>query len=196
MRRGHDTRADWHLTGPDAGHQQEADGPRPSDGCREGERATPSIEATAHCAYCGRRVPPDADALERFGERFCSLAHADEFVAGVRARRMEAAAGSARETSTRADHAGACARLPAGQQGWRDSLKRGACWAAPLLLLLAVPLVWSGGSAAAGGTLLTAIAFLACPLGMYFMMRAMRNIHHQGGPEVQRDMPDKGDRRA
>jgi hypothetical protein len=55
-------------------------------------------------------------------------------------------------------------------------VKRAACWGAPLLMLLAIPLVWSGGWAAAGGSLLSVLALLACPLGMYFMMRAMTNM--------------------
>ncbi len=157
---------------------------------------TRSIEAATHCAYCGRPVPGDAAAPERFGERFCSESHADEFVAGVRAARTEAAASAEAGASKRADHAGACALPPAGQRSWRDYLKHGACWSAPLLLLIAIPLFWSGGWGTAGGTLLTALAFLACPLGMYFMMRAMMNMNQPGGSEAQRDARDKEDRHA
>jgi hypothetical protein len=58
-------------------------------------------------------------------------------------------------------------------------LKRAACWGAPVLLLLAMPLIWSGGWAAAGGSLLSVLALLACPLGMYFMMRSMGSMQHQ-----------------
>jgi len=157
-----------------------------------------SIETATHCAYCGHPIGSDADAPERFGERFCSDAHADEFVAGVRGRRMAAAASADGGTSTRADHAGVCALPTAGQRSWRDSLKRGLCWGAPLLLLLAIPLFWSGGWGAAAGSLLTAIAFLACPLGMYFMMRTMMKMNAQTGPgaDVQRDTRDKEDRHA
>jgi hypothetical protein len=157
---------------------------------------TKSIETATHCAYCGRPIPGDADAPERFGERFCTDAHADEFAAGVRAKRMEAVARADTGASKPADQGGACALPATGQRNWRDYLKHGACWGAPLLLLLAVPLFWSGGWGAAGGTLLTAIAFLACPLGMYFMMRAMTKMHQQGGAEVPRDTRDKGDRDA
>lgn len=72
-----------------------------------------------------------------------------------------------------------CGMPPAGQRGWKDYLKRGACWGAPLLALLAIPLFWSGGNAAAaGGSILSALALLACPVGMYFMMRAMGNMNH------------------
>lgn len=157
---------------------------------------TRSIETAAHCAHCGHPIPGDADVPERFGERFCSEAHADEFVAGVRSRRMGAAASHEADASTPADHAGACALPPDGQRSWRDFLKQGLCWGAPLLLLLAIPLFWSGGWGAAGGSLLTVIAFLACPLGMYFMMRAMMNMNPQRGPDVPRDARDKEDRHA
>jgi hypothetical protein len=61
-------------------------------------------------------------------------------------------------------------------------LKRGACWGAPLLLLLALPLLWSGsGVAATAGSLLSVLAVLACPLGMYFMMRGMMSMRHREG---------------
>jgi uncharacterized membrane protein len=68
---------------------------------------------------------------------------------------------------------------PAAQRTWSDYLKRGACWSAPLLLFLAIPLIWTGGWAAAGGSLLSVLALLACPLGMYFMMRGMMNMQHR-----------------
>ncbi len=161
-----------------------------------GAMTTRSIEVVTHCAYCGHPIPGDADAPERFGERFCSGAHADEFAAGVRAKRIEASAGAETGASKRANQDSACAPPPAGQRNWRDHLKQGACWGAPLLLLLAIPLFWSGSWGAAGGTLLTAIAFLACPLGMFFMMRAMTKMHQQGGAEAPRDTRDRGDRHA
>jgi hypothetical protein len=76
----------------------------------------------------------------------------------------------------------ACALPPPGQRGWRNYLKRGACWGAPLLMLLAIPLIWSGGWAATGGSVLSALALLACPLGMYFMMRGMMGMQHGNDP--------------
>ena len=73
-------------------------------------------------------------------------------------------------------------------------MKRAACWGTPVLMLLAIPLIWSGGWAAAGGSLLSVAALLACPLGMYFMMRGMIGMQHQHGPaEAERG---KEDRRA
>lgn len=156
---------------------------------------TRSIETATHCAHCGLPISGNVEAPERFSERFCSQQHADEFVAGVRTTRMEAAASPEALVSKRADHAGACALPPAGQRSWRDYLKRGACWGAPLLILIAIPLFWSGGWGATGGTLLTAIAFLACPLGLYFMMRGMM-MNQPGGSESQRDARGKEDRHS
>jgi hypothetical protein len=148
------------------------------------ERTT---ETGRHCAYCGHAVTGEAPAIERFDEQFCSEAHAEEFVAGVRAARIQAAARA--ETP-----ATACALAPAGQRTWKDYLKRGACWGAPLLLLLAIPLFWSGNAAAAtGGSVLGVLALLACPLGMFFMMRAMGNMSH-GGPPRAKDDADTHDR--
>jgi len=67
-----------------------------------------------------------------------------------------------------------------------DYLKQGACWGAPLLLLLAIPLFWSGSATAAtGGSILSVLALLACPLGMFFMMRAMGNMGHGAQPRAK-----------
>src|SRR6266542_2723740 len=128
-----------------------------------------------HCVYCGHPIDADAAPPERFGEPFCSDAHAEEFVAGVRAARTEAAA--ARDAAPGPSREGAACGLPTSAgDGWRGFVKRSACWAAPLLILLAIPLFWTGGWAAAGGSLLSVLALLACPLGMYFMMRGMMNM--------------------
>jgi hypothetical protein len=140
-----------------------------------------------HCTYCGHPLAADLVAPERFGEAFCSEAHAEEFVAGVRAARMEGAAraGKAEAGAASQPGGGACALSPAAPRGWTASLKRAACWGAPLLLLAAIPLVWSGGWAAAGGSLLSVLALLVCPVGMYFMMRGMTSMQHPSGkPEV------------
>jgi Protein of unknown function (DUF2933) len=122
-------------------------------------------------------VTGETPAIERFGERFCSESHAEDFVAGVRAARIQGAA----QDETRAT---ACAPARAGQLTWKDYLKQGACWGAPLLLLLAIPLLWTGSAwGATGGSLLSVLALLACPLGMYFMMRAMGQTDHRAHDE-------------
>lgn len=156
--------------------------------------ATTPLETRNHCAYCGHPLPDAASAPERFGERFCTESHADEFAAGVRAARTEAAArrDAAAPGPNDGTRAGACAMPPAGQRSWTDYLKRGACWGAPLLLILALPLIWTGGWAAAGGSLLSVLALLACPLGMYFMMRGMMNMQrHDGTAQGNRQNEDR-----
>jgi hypothetical protein len=70
------------------------------------------------------------------------------------------------------------------QEGQSDSgrrrlwslLKLGVCCAAPVLALaILVPFLRGGdtGLTAIGGNLLYFAALLACPVGMYFMMRSM-----------------------
>ena len=138
-------------------------------------------ESERHCGYCGLAVRDGSPVIERFGEQFCTAVHAEEFAVGVRSARMHAAA----RTETGAT---SCAMPSAGQQSWKDYLKRGACWGAPLLLLLAIPLFWTGSpTAATGGSILSALALLACPLGMYFMMRAMGNMNHTGQSHAKGD---------
>lgn len=86
-------------------------------------------------------------------------------------------------------------------QGRKDRLKRAACWVTPLLLLLAIPLFASGGALAAGGSVLSLLAVLACPLGMYFMMRTMGgtqrgDAQHRGPrPEGKPSSPARGGER-
>src|SRR6266853_1415766 len=121
---------------------------------------TTSSDVATHCAYCGRLVATEAAAPERFGERFCSAARAEEFVAGVRGARVAKAAHA--EDRAAVEVGKSCALTTASQPSWRDTLKRGSCWAAPLLGLIAISLVWSGGWAT-GGSLLTFLAVLACP---------------------------------
>jgi len=140
-----------------------------------------TTESKRHCGYCGLAVRDDMPAIKRFGEQFCSEVHAEEFVTGVRNARMHAAARTETGSSS-------CALPSTGQRSWKDYLKRGACWGAPLLLLLAIPLFWSGNATAAtGGSILSALALLACPLGMYFMMRAMGNMNHTGQSHAKDD---------
>jgi hypothetical protein len=127
-----------------------------------------STQSRRHCAYCGHAVIDESPAIERFGERFCSESHADEFVSDVRAARIQAAA---------TPPATGCAGAPGGRRTWKDYLRQGACWGAPVLVLLAIPLFWTGNSLAiAGGSILNVLALVACPLAMLFMMRAMGSM--------------------
>ncbi len=68
-------------------------------------------------------------------------------------------------------------------------LKMAACCGGALLLLPALGLVSMGGLAAVGGSLLSIVAVLACPVGMYFMMRGMMKAGGHAGhaPETGAD---------
>lgn len=128
--------------------------------------ASGSPEDKRYCAFCGNAVSAESAPAQRFGQAFCSEAHAEEFAQGVRVSRIQAAARRA-ESAVRDDR-------PPVPASWGDKLKKSLCWGAPLLILLALPLLSSGDRlAAVGGSLLSALALLACPLGMYFMMRSM-----------------------
>ena len=138
--------------------------------------------APSHCAYCGHAIADNVAAPQRFGDRFCSDEHADEFAKGVRAARIDAVA---RRVEVDDGTATTCAGASDGQRGWQARLKRAACWGAPVLLVLAMPLLWTGGWAAAGGSLLSVLALLACPIGMYFMMRSMAGMQQVPGSRAQ-----------
>lgn len=71
------------------------------------------------------------------------------------------------------------------QQGWKHYLKMGACCGAPLLVLV---ILTGGGGAVLGaaGTRLPFLALLACPLGMYFMMRSISKMGQQANPKTRK----------
>lgn len=137
-------------------------------------------EAVAHapgdCGFCGADLD-GARVAWRFGEPFCGEAHAEAFAAEVRAARIATAAATARTMEE-----GAAAPETSGQQeksvarscDLKRTLKMAVCCGAPLL---AVVLLAGGGGAflGAGAAVLPYLALLACPLAMFFMMRAM---HH------------------
>ena len=64
-----------------------------------------------------------------------------------------------------------------GENKWtlKGMLMMVVCCAAPLLLLAAIPFLGLtfGSYAAVGSGLLSIVALLACPVGMYLMMRMM-----------------------
>jgi len=113
--------------------------------------------------------------------------HAEGFVNEVRAARIQAAALRTAEPATTetARPEQPAARAPK-QQGWKRYLKMGACCGLPLLAL--VFLAGGGGALlGAAGALLPLLAVLACPLGMYFMMRSMAKMEHKENPEDKRE---------
>ena len=135
--------------------------------------------AGRYCALCGQPADPGEAAIKRFGELFCSEAHAHEFVQTVRAARVEAAVTG----STAVERGGGLANPPASPRDWKASLGKALCWGAPLLV---VALVLAGGTGAltgAAGAALPFLAILACPLGMYFMMRSMSKTGDHGRPK-------------
>ena len=133
------------------------------------------VEAMEHyCPVCGRDAADPA--LHRFGEYFCSEAHVAEFAGGVRRR-----GGATAEAARRVTPAEATPSAPKKGGPW-SLLKMGACCGGALLLFALIPLVagTGGAFAAVGSSVLTLAALLACPLGMYFMMRGMRRMDHRG----------------
>jgi len=136
-----------------------------------GNGTGPRPGAPRYCAHCGHEVIDPASAAARFGEAFCSEGHAEEFANGVRAARVQAAATAAAATMVKPEAGEQPA--PAVRPGqWRMALKMAACCGLPMLALV----VLAGGGGAqlgAAGAVLPLLALLACPLGMFFMMRGM-----------------------
>jgi len=158
---------------------------------RQGSIAPPSAsngepmpKEAGYCAYCGSDLHA-ADGLPmRFGERFCSDGHADAFVQEARAARIESAAIADQTTATASPAAPASARWDL-----KRALKMGVCCGLPLLALIFL----AGGGGAllgAGAAVLPLLAVLACPLGMFFMMRVMhghgKNHGHTGAGRPSR----------
>lgn len=142
----------------------------------------PPVKEESYCTYCGVDLDRGAEVPKRFGEPFCGDAHADAFVQETRAARVESAAGVDQTTDA------APARGPASS-GWnlKRVLKMGACCGLPLLAL--VFLAGGGGALlGAGAAVLPLLAVLACPLGMFFMMRAMQG-HGKGDSHPGAERP-------
>ncbi|MCI0370773.1 MAG: hypothetical protein L0214_05215 [candidate division NC10 bacterium] len=144
------------------------------------------VEAAGHsCPICGLDAadPP----LFRFSEYFCSEAHVAEFAGEIRGR-----GGTTGEAAQRVTRAAATPSAPKKGGTW-SLLKMGACCGGALLLFALVPLVagTGGAFAAVGSSLLSIAALLACPLGMYFMMRGMKRMDH-GGKEPGAGKPGTG----
>jgi len=124
-----------------------------------------------YCPDCGKEVLDHS--LKRFGEYFCSEAHVAEYAREVRARVGKEQVAVAEKGAVQPDGTETTA---AEKGGLSRLLKLGACCAAPILaLIILVPLLRGGttGLGAVAGNVLYFAALLACPLGMYFMMRSM-----------------------
>lgn len=134
-----------------------------------------------HCPICGAEASSSIET--RFGEAFCSVTHADEFVEKIREAKIQAAVALAvRSPEPEVRHPGASVATASVQPTWKRYVKMGACVGAPLLAL--VFLAGGGGAVlGAAGALLPILAFLACPLAMYFMMRSMSKTGQQENPK-------------
>lgn len=141
-----------------------------------------------HCPICGKDASDPS--LKRFGEYFCSEAHVVEFAKEVRQRGGKEQAVVAEGGAVQPDGTEPTA---AEKGGLSRLLKLGACCAAPILaLVILLPLLQGGatGLAAIGGSLLYFAVLLACPLGMYFMMRSMRRMPQQEKGDVSEKSGD------
>lgn len=150
-----------------------------------GEIASPPVASVGGnrvgescCPICGRDSTDPT--LRRFGQYFCSEAHVAEF-----AREVRASAGKQDILAAVGPAAAGAAEPKAGTPQKKGGLSRlwkmGACCGGILLLLVAIPLLGTGGLGASFGLLLTLAAFLACPIGMYFAMRGMTRMGQHGG---------------
>lgn len=141
-----------------------------------GTGASDGKPAERDCARCGQPARAGAAAIERFGEAFCSEAHAEEFVRAVRTARVQAAAGA---PATGPQAAGPVdSTVP--RRDWKAFLGKALCWGAPLLIVAVLLAGGTGALTGAAGAALPFLAALACPLGMYFMMRSMSKTGGHG----------------
>lgn len=141
-----------------------------------------TVKEESYCTYCGIDLDRAADVPRRFGESFCSVAHADAFVQEARAAKGEnaASAGQITDPATERGRASSVWKL-------KRTLKMAACCGAPVLAL--VFLAGGGGALlGAGAAVLPLLAALACPLGMFFMVRAMHG-HGKGDNHAVADQP-------
>lgn len=153
---------------------------------QDGHGAGSDPAQARYCAICGEAVNVMGPALERLGELFCSESHAEEFVRKVREARVQLAAAQALQPTTEVSRAKAPADAARKHRDWKAHLGKGLCWGVPLLAF--VFLLGGGGAVlGAAGALLPILAFLACPLVMYFMMRSMSKMGQKEPPQ------DKGE---
>lgn len=145
-----------------------------------------------YCPICGRDATDPS--LKRFGEYFCSEAHVAEYAREVRSNQdtettAVATVAGADVTTSQTTGTLEPGQTPQKKGGIGGFWKMAACCGGMLLLLPALGLVNLGGVAAVGGSLLSLVAVLACPIGMYLMMRMMmKQEKHAGhGPDADTD---------
>jgi hypothetical protein len=143
---------------------------------RASGEGTPSAE---YCAYCGLGLEPARSPASRFGEPFCGEEHAEAFAAEVRASRTRSLAAANDGGPAGGEEERASGSVPASRWSLKRFLALGACCAAPIL---AAVLLAGGGAAVlgAGAAALPYLGLLACPLAMFFLMRAMHGHGDSG----------------
>jgi hypothetical protein len=151
-----------------------------------------NVAGETFCPICGREATDPN--LKRFGEYFCSEAHVAEYAREIRAKRGTETAAIATMAGTEATTPLATetpevAQTPQKKGRISGFLKMAACCGGMLLLLPALGLVSAGGLAAVAGSALSVVAVLACPIGMYFMMRMMmkQEKHADEGRDTNTD---------
>ncbi len=139
---------------------------------------SPDGDGQVYCPVCGRDGDP---GLKRFGQLFCSQAHVAQYASE---RRGQGSLVEAAPTAVEGENKPSGGQPMACGIGTKGGLRKmGWCLAGGVGLLIAIPLIASGGLAATAGSLLTVVAFLACPIGMYLMMRAMMKGQHSEPPD-------------
>ena len=141
-------------------------------------------QAETYCPICGKDAADPS--LKRFGEYFCSEDHVGQYAREVLSKQATertaiTAVAGVESTGPQAAGTPEGAQAPQKKGGKSSFLKMAACCGGMLLLLPALGLVNLGGLAAVGGSLLSIAAVLACPIGMYFMMRGMMKPKQHGG---------------
>lgn len=145
----------------------------------------PPRQAGAHYGFCGSEVNGSATGTRRFGEVFCGEEHAEAFAGEMRSARAAAIAMKDGAVAGAAGAGEADTERPArAASGWslKQVLTMAISCGAPILAL--VFLAGGGGAwLGAGAAILPVLALLACPLGMFFVMRAMAD-HQKEDEEV------------
>lgn len=154
----------------------------------------PSLPEGAYCTFCGVEMQAPGAMASRFGEPFCSEAHAEAFAAEVRAARV-AATTSVQQVDGRGPtdpQRTGPGSAGAGRWSLGRLAKLAVCCGAPLVAL--VFLAGGGGALlGAGAAALPYVALLACPLGMFFMMRAMQG-HGKGDQDREHSTRSEDDK--
>ena len=143
-------------------------------------RPSTNGDQETYCPICGQ----DGDlTLKRFGQLFCSEVHVEQYASERRANADLTEAAPAALATTKQEGKENAPAMACGIGTKGGLRKMGWCIAGGVGLLVALPLIASGGLAAAAGSVLSVAAFLACPIGMYFMMRGMMKTNQKGNPD-------------